>query len=95
MAKLRKSHHPDLGEYWLFKCPGCHCCHWARFVGDKEPVWTWNENPESPTIEPSLLVMSNITCHSFIRDGNIQFLDDCTHELRGQTVEIPDWDNAE
>lgn len=26
------------------------------------------------------------TCHSFIRDGYIQFLGDCTHELAGQTV---------
>lgn len=29
-------------------------------------------------------------CHSFIRDGRIQFLDDCTHKLKGQTVELPD-----
>lgn len=31
-------------------------------------------------------------CHSFITDGKIQFLDDCTHELAGQTVELPDQD---
>jgi Family of unknown function (DUF6527) len=30
-------------------------------------------------------------CHSFITDGRIQFLDDCTHALAGQTVDIPDW----
>lgn len=29
-------------------------------------------------------------CHSFITDGNIQFLNDCTHHLAGQTVELPD-----
>lgn len=28
-------------------------------------------------------------CHSFIRDGQIQFLSDCTHDLAGQTVPIP------
>ena len=28
-------------------------------------------------------------CHSFIREGRIQFLNDCTHELAGMTVEIP------
>lgn len=33
-------------------------------------------------------------CHSFVRDGMIQFLDDCTHELKGQTVEIPEWPNG-
>lgn len=25
-------------------------------------------------------------CHSFIRDGQIQFLPDCTHELAGKTI---------
>lgn len=31
-------------------------------------------------------------CHSFVTDGRIQFLSDCTHSLAGQTVELPDWD---
>jgi len=31
-------------------------------------------------------------CHSFITDGRIQFLSDCTHELAGQTVDLPAWD---
>jgi len=31
-------------------------------------------------------------CHSFVTDGKIQFLSDSTHELAGQTVEMPDWD---
>lgn len=29
-------------------------------------------------------------CHSFVTDGRIQFLSDCTHELAGQTVDIPE-----
>lgn len=29
-------------------------------------------------------------CHSFVTDGKIQFLDDCTHGLAGQTVELPE-----
>lgn len=28
------------------------------------------------------------TCHSFVEDGYIRFLDDCTHDLRGQTVRL-------
>jgi hypothetical protein len=27
-------------------------------------------------------------CHSFIREGKIQFLGDCTHALAGQTVDM-------
>jgi len=38
-------------------------------------------------VEPKPLV-----CHSFVTDGKIQFLSDSTHELAGQTVEIPEWD---
>lgn len=32
-------------------------------------------------------------CHSFVTDGCIQFLGDCTHSLAGQTVDIPAWDD--
>lgn len=27
-------------------------------------------------------------CHSFVRDGQIQFLGDCTHQLAGRTVPL-------
>jgi hypothetical protein len=30
-------------------------------------------------------------CHSFVTDGRIQFLADCTHALAGQTVPLPDF----
>jgi len=33
-------------------------------------------------------------CHSFVTDGRIQFLGDCTHALAGQTVDLPDFDEA-
>jgi hypothetical protein len=29
-------------------------------------------------------------CHSFITDGRIAFLSDCTHALAGQTVDLPE-----
>jgi hypothetical protein len=34
-------------------------------------------------------------CHSYVTDGKIQFLDDCTHDLKGQTVDLPEWDFEE
>lgn len=34
-------------------------------------------------------------CHSFIRDGQIQFLGDCTHALAGQTVPLPNFLDSE
>ena len=30
-------------------------------------------------------------CHSYVTDGQIQFLGDCSHELAGKTVELPNW----
>lgn len=41
------------------------------------------------TIEPKPLV-----CHSFVRDGRIVFLSDCTHALAGKTVELELWEKA-
>lgn len=40
-----------------------------------------NRHGEKFDSEPSV-------CHSFVKDGQIQFLNDCTHELSGQTVEL-------
>lgn len=34
---------------------------------------------------------ADTSCHSFVTDGRIQFLGDCTHELSGETVDLPDW----
>ena len=31
----------------------------------------------------------SLRCHSFVTDGRIQFLSDCTHALAGQTVPLP------
>jgi hypothetical protein len=30
-------------------------------------------------------------CHSYVNNGRIQFLSDCTHPLAGQTVDLPEW----
>ena len=34
-------------------------------------------------------------CHSFVTDGRIQFLSDCTHVLAGQTVDLLDFPESE
>jgi hypothetical protein len=34
-------------------------------------------------------------CHSFLRDGHLQFLADCTHVLAGQTVELPEYPHGD
>ena len=36
-----------------------------------------------------------LVCHSFVRNGRIEFLGDCTHRLKGQTVPLPEIDYGE
>lgn len=51
------------------------------------PSWEWNGSTESPTVRPSVLTTDGThTCHSWITDGQVAFLGDCTHELAGHTV---------
>jgi hypothetical protein len=48
-----------------------------------------------PTVSPSILFCPDEParrCHSFITNGMIQYLDDCHHALRGQTVALLDLD---
>ena len=58
------------------------------------PHWGWNGSLDKPTFSPSLLNYiespNGRRCHSFIRDGRIEFLSDCTHALKGQTVDLPE-----
>jgi hypothetical protein len=60
--------------------------------------WTWNGSFDKPTFAPSLLCNKDYPesrCHSYVTDGRIIFQQDCWHELRGQTVDLPNWeDNA-
>lgn len=57
--------------------------------------WSWNGDTENPTLKPSILTQFNwgedrilYRCHSFVNDGSIQFLSDCSHELVGQTCNL-------
>ena len=83
----------------VFKCPGCteHIIPVARpteGLGATGPTWGWNGDKDSPTLTPSILTRHGDggaeICHSFVLAGQIQFLSDCTHELAGQTVPLPD-----
>ena len=81
---------------WAWHCPACDCAH----VCDER--WAFNGNLERPTFGPSIRVTYDgkdagidgappAVCHSHVNDGYVAYCDDCTHALRGQTVEIPVW----
>jgi hypothetical protein len=91
-----KIHNMGSGD-WAFHCPGCKYGHSFRVTGDSSrPQWTWNGSTEQPTFSPSLLINKDVPesrCHSWVKNGMIEFLQDCHHELRGKTVALPDWDD--
>lgn len=86
-----------------FWCPGCSGMHvvdsgWtfdgnydrptfspSVLVRYRHPKGHTNDNPAPLGYSGEYVVD---VCHSFVRDGQIQFLSDCTHELRGQTAPL-------
>lgn len=46
----------------------------------------FNENQLNKGEKPS--EFKCVVCHSFVTDGKIQFLSDCTHAMAGQTIEL-------
>jgi hypothetical protein len=75
------------GLVW-FWCAGCETHHAINPKG-----WTWNGDVNRPTFLPSVLVTCDPQphrCHSFVRDGQIQYLTDSTHALAGHTVPLDD-----
>lgn len=99
MSKIGKISNHD-GDY-VFYCLGCKSLHqFSDKTSQSEGAkWTFDLNMENPTLSPSYLLWHDhpttkkrYTCHSFIRDGKIQYLSDCSHDYKGQTVELPAWD---
>lgn len=81
-------------------CPGCAGMHifYTKYPAPGGARWTWDGNAEKPTFSPSMVISCDgipdegwpaSRCHYFLRAGTIQFLADCTHELRGKTVSLP------
>lgn len=54
--------------------------------------WPGEEYPEHfKAAHAAVPAGGETVCHTFVTDGRIQFLGDCTHELAGQTVNLPTW----
>lgn len=95
MPRIRKHEYTvddRLEVQYQLMCPGCGHPH--TFSPN---VHQFDGNMERPTINPSLLVTwtwgperEPRRCHSYVRDGRIEFLTDCTHHMAGQTVELPE-----
>ncbi len=95
MAKVFKLFGADQKLYgYALYCPGCksHHCYYTEKKNSLGATWTFNGDFENPTFEPSMLSKADsFICHSFVTDGKIRFLNDCTHEFKGQTIKIEDF----
>ncbi len=85
---------------YRFHCPGCDDEH-VITTKPHPNGWDFDGNEQAPTFSPSILVypakhwkdgqaVDTPRCHSFVRAGRIEFLNDSTHALAGRTVELPD-----
>lgn len=91
--------------FWCPGCDEAHFVAVERPLANGAR-WSFDGNAAAPTFSPSLNIRTGRAvdpsfileegdppeiCHSFIRDGHIQFCNDSTHELAGQTVPLPEW----
>lgn len=101
------------GNNISFYCAGCKHMHHIQVGEGPGPRWSWNNDLNSPTFQPSILetyehwtppyifghpkpetqVKVTDICHTFVTDGKIQYLSDCTHHLANQTVDMLPWNN--
>ena len=61
----------------------------------------WVPSAEDPDVSAKIksgeIVQTQVNdiCHSFVTDGQIQFLGDCTHALASQTVPLAEWSHGD
>ena len=106
MPRAKYIHHGALVSIYCPACKAEHSPrveepHAWQFNGDLErptfkpsllvtyrhPKGYSNENPAPMGYDGEYV---EERCHSYITDGRIQFLGDCTHALAGQTVDLPE-----
>ena len=82
-----KFHHTQ----YLYFCVGCGYEH-AFALRKEGGKHVFNMDLDKPTVSPSLLQNHDPSqlCHSFIKNGKIQYLSDCWHALAGKTIDLPE-----
>lgn len=85
-----KYHHTQ----YLYFCKGCGYEH-AFALKSEGGHHEFNMDLDNPTVSPSLVHDFSLDhkdrCHSFIKNGKIQYLNDCVHDLKGQTIELQEY----
>ena len=90
----------DAAGLKMFFCPPCGNYHgvderWDFNEDYAKPTitpsvrvrWTFGESTETPYGAP-IKKKEDYICHFFVTNGQFHYCDDCTHELRGQIVDM-------
>lgn len=102
-SKLRLRPYTKVPSTLYFMCPGCrefHSIHTDRedINGARHILTGTLERPTVSSMISRQIEKFNTSkhaanheyrCNSFILDGNIRFLENCTHSLAGKVVELP------
>lgn len=103
LIKTKLRAYTKLSGVFYFWCPGCsehHSVHTDK-VDLNGAMHLVTGTPDAPTV--SSMISRTIEpfnkskhannreyiCNSFIIDGKIRFLENCTHPLAGKTVDLP------
>lgn len=92
------------GGHLAHWCPACKTLHEfaVHHPFHNGARWTFSGTYDVPTFNPSMNIRTGpfpaaskragqiLVCHYFVRAGRIEYLSDCTHELAGQTIDLPD-----
>ncbi len=84
VVQLAEGSHRSL----IWTCVGCGEVHCCAIDAPDRPRWAWNRSLSKPTLVPSILKRpaGGKRCHSFVKDGIVEFLGDCDHDLAGRSV---------
>ena len=94
--RLRRQDHGNCIIY-LFQCPACNHTHQYQTKAPQTngAEWEFNGNHNKPSFQPSLKVTTGFEegdhiCHLHLTDGKLIFCGDCSHDMSGKTVDLPE-----
>lgn len=83
------------GKAYVHWCPACKCCHSINVekeTADTGALWSFNQQPESPTFSPSIRVGEwQNRCHYTIENGAIVYHGGSMHAYAGRTVPMQEF----
>ena len=94
-------HEKTASQRLVFFCPACETSHSViiqKGQGVSGQVWEWNGSSEEPTLTQPVIItvddssgVGSSVCRSTITEGLIKFAPECTHQMSGQLVPLPEF----